>query len=164
MVHQQQSFHNSNEGVYLMPNKLFETLNQQVANFSVLYEKLHHYHWFVKGSDFFTLHEMFQKDYEEITELVDELAERLIQIGGVPVSTMVEYLKETTLVENQKEATSSDMMVRMLLSDYQHLVNELKNGTLTAAESEDKVTEDLFIGILTSLEKKIWLYKSFLNI
>lgn len=147
-----------------MASKLFGTLNQEVANFSVLYEKLHHYHWFVKGSHFFTLHEFFQKDYEEITEWVDELAERLIQIGGTPVSSLQEYLQETTLVENQKVSLTADEMVRSLVADYEHLINELKKGTVIASDENDKVTEDLFIRILSSFEKKVWLYKSFLNI
>lgn len=33
-----------------------ETLNKQIANWGVLYVKIHNYHWFVKGKNFFTLH------------------------------------------------------------------------------------------------------------
>lgn len=146
-----------------MSTELHHALNQQVGNFSVLYEKLHHYHWFVKGVQFFTLHEKFQADYEEITELVDELAERLIQIGGTPVSSLKEYLGVTSLTENQKETSDARSMVASLLKDYKQLVEEYKGAIEVADDADDNVTEDLLIGILASLEKKVWLYESFLT-
>jgi starvation-inducible DNA-binding protein len=146
-----------------MPEQLFRSLNLQVANFSVLYTKLHHYHWFVKGNSFFTLHEKFQKDYEEITEYVDELAERLIQIGGKPISTMKEYLIEASLKENHQQEDTADKMVTALVRDYQQVVEELSDTIETAGNVGDNVTEDLLISISSSLEKKIWLYNAFLN-
>lgn len=144
-----------------MTNKLHDFLNQEVANFTVLYEKLHHYHWFVKGSSFFTLHEKFEEDYTEVTGLVDVLAERLLMIGGVPISTLREYLERTTLQENQKNTKSSQDMVSNLILDYKQLVNELKVGIELAGDLGDSVTEDMFISISSSFEKKIWLYEAF---
>ncbi|MGN5650668.1 Dps family protein [Bacillus sp. Brlt_9] len=146
-----------------MTNKLHSFLNQEVSNFTVLYEKLHHYHWYVSGSGFFTLHEKFQADYEQITEFVDELAERLLMINGTPVSTLSEYLKLSTLTENQKSTTDAESMVKNLVSDYELIVKELKEGISIADELEDPVTEDLFIHITAELEKKIWMYKAYLS-
>lgn len=146
-----------------MTNNLISALNVQVANFSVLYEKLHHFHWFVKGSQFFTLHEKFQEDYEEVTELVDEIAERMIQIGATPVSSLKSYLETTTLTENQGTVIEAEDYVRLLLVDYKHLVSEFAILMDLAAEAGDKVTEDLFVGISKSFEKKIWLYSAFLG-
>lgn len=40
-----------------MSEKLLNVVNKQVADWTVLYVKLHNYHWYVKGKDFFTLHE-----------------------------------------------------------------------------------------------------------
>lgn len=146
-----------------MSNKLHNALNQQLSNFSVLYEKLHHYHWFVQGKQFFVLHEKFQEDYEELTDFIDEIAERLIQFGGKPVSTLKEYLEITTLSEDQKETKSSTSMVQNLLSDYKQLVSEIQEAIDLAGQYEDNVTEDLFIGISTSFQKKVWLYEAFLS-
>ena len=38
-------------------------LNQQVANWTVAYTKLHNFHWYVKGPNFFSLHEKFEELY-----------------------------------------------------------------------------------------------------
>lgn len=146
-----------------MTKELHQALNQQVANFTVLYEKLHHFHWYVKGKQFFTLHEKFQEDYEEVTELVDELAERLIIIGGTPVSSLRGYLESTTLSENQQEAKNANQMVQLLVADYRQLVAELKEAINFADDADDEVSEDLLIGISATLQKKIWFYSSFLE-
>ncbi|MBY8909064.1 DNA starvation/stationary phase protection protein, partial [Salinicoccus roseus] len=59
-----------------------EALNLQVANFTVLWTKLHNYHWYVKGHNFFSLHDKFEELYDTASTYVDELAERLLAIGG----------------------------------------------------------------------------------
>ena len=63
-------------------------LNKLVANLTVLYTKLHSFHWYVKGRSFYTLHEVFENYYNHTTESLDEVAERLLAIGGRPVSTL----------------------------------------------------------------------------
>lgn len=146
-----------------MSDKLYKALNQQVANLTVLYTKLHHYHWFIKGTDFFTLHEQFQKEYEEIAEMTDELAERLIMIGGTPLSTMKDYLKETTLKEDQGKLKTNKATVKNLVEDYEQLAKEIKEAIEVADDEDDDVTEDLLIGILKTFDKKIWMYKAFLG-
>jgi starvation-inducible DNA-binding protein len=75
-----------------MENQLVSILNKQIANWSVLYTKLHNYHWYVKGGQFFTLHVKFEEFYNEAGLHVDELAERLLAIGGKPAATLKEYL------------------------------------------------------------------------
>ena len=62
-----------------MNKQLVAAMNKAVANYNVLYMKLHHFHWFVKGPEFFTLHEKFEELYDEVTGYTDEIAERLLQ-------------------------------------------------------------------------------------
>ena len=40
-------------------------LNQQVANWTVAYTKLHNFYWYVKGPNFFSLHTKFEELYNE---------------------------------------------------------------------------------------------------
>jgi starvation-inducible DNA-binding protein len=70
-----------------MSKQLTDIVNKQIANWSVLYIKLHNYHWYVKGPQFFTLHEKFEQLYNEAALHIDELAERLLALGGAPVAT-----------------------------------------------------------------------------
>lgn len=142
-------------------NDLFNQLNKQVANFAVLNVKLHHYHWYVKGPQFFVLHEKFEELYNEVNELYDSFAERLITIGGNPVSNMKNYLALTSL----KEATALDskQMVNEVINDFKLLVLEIKQLTVIAQDHKDEQTVDLAIGTVANLEKHIWMLTAFLG-
>lgn len=138
------------------------SLNLQVANCAVLYMKLHNYHWFVKGEQFFTLHVKFEELYNEVTAHMDELAERLLTIGGRPVADLKSCLQQSSI----KEATGQESpteMVRTLYNDFNTIIKELEEGMAKADEQGDQTTSDLFLGIRSSLEKHNWMLKSFLG-
>src|SRR6476660_5675618 len=80
------------------------SLNTQVANFSVLYMKLHHYHWYVKGENFFTLHLKFEELYKEMASHFDTIAERMLSLGASPTATFKEQLQLASI----KEATGDE--------------------------------------------------------
>lgn len=71
-----------------MENQLMNKLNIQLANWNVINTKLQNYHWFVAGPDFFTLHAKFEEFYTEAQGNIDEIAERILAIGGKPVATL----------------------------------------------------------------------------
>ena len=82
-----------------MENTLFNVLNKQVANWTVLYTKLHNFHWNVKGPHFFTLHAKFEELYTEAAGHIDSLAERVLSIGGKPVGTLAACLNTASITE-----------------------------------------------------------------
>ncbi|AND37846.1 MULTISPECIES: Dps family protein [Cytobacillus] len=142
--------------------KLHAALNVQIANWSVLYTKLHRYHWFVKGPLFFTLHEKFEELYNEAAEVVDEAAERLLAIGGSPAATLKEFLSITTLEESNGEKKAEDM-VAALASDYRHIKEQLISLAQLAEEQEDQVTGDFAIGLMEKLDTHIWMLNAYLG-
>ncbi|WP_195696614.1 Dps family protein [Priestia megaterium] len=142
---------------------LENVLNQQIADFNVLYTKLHRFHWYVKGPQFFTLHEKFEEFYNETADYIDEYAERLLAIGGSPIATMKQFLQTATLSEDGDEQTSEEM-VETLINDYTLLVKSLKNGVEKAEATHDHVTADLFIGTIGNIEKHIWMLKAALPV
>ncbi|MBP2242425.1 starvation-inducible DNA-binding protein [Cytobacillus eiseniae] len=142
--------------------KLYSALNTQVANWSVLYTKLHRYHWFVKGPLFFTLHEKFEELYNESAAVVDEVAERLLTIGGEPVATMKEYLSIATIEETKGE-TSANEMVATLIEDYKHLKGELKELVELSEQYDNDSINDLAVGLLVKLDTHIWMLTAYLG-
>ncbi len=142
--------------------KLYEGLNKQVANFSVFFTKLHHYHWYVSGPSFYPLHEKFEQFYDEINELYDAYAERLLMIGGSPVSTLKGYLSLTSLKE-ASGVEKPEAMIKHILDDFKLLDGELKALLVIAQEQDDEVTSDIIIATLTSFEKHIWMLTSTLK-
>lgn len=141
--------------------ELHAALNRQTANWTLLGVKLHHYHWYVSGTQFFTLHAKFEELYTEAATYVDDLAERLLAIGGKPASSMTQYLALSEL----KEAVggeSAKEMVAQLIKDFAHVSEELKSAISAAEELSDQPTADLLIGIRTSVEKNAWMLNAYL--
>ncbi|MUT64554.1 Dps family protein [Paenibacillus sp. NEAU-GSW1] len=135
-------------------------LNKQIANWSVLYIKLHNYHWYVKGTQFFTLHVKFQEFYEEAALHVDEIAERLLALQGRPSATMAQYLS-TSSIKEASGSESAKEMVDSLVADFTTLIGELKEGMHVAQEAGDETTADMLLAIHTTLEKHVWMLRAF---
>lgn len=141
---------------------LTDVLNRQIANWSVLYIKLHNYHWYVKGPQFFTLHTKFEEFYTEAALHIDELAERLLALGGQPVATMTGCLELASVQEAQGQETA-EQMVQSTVDDFSQIVKELKEGMELAEAANDEITGDMFLAIHSSLEKHVWMLNSFLG-
>jgi starvation-inducible DNA-binding protein len=135
-------------------------LNKQISTWSVLYVKLHNYHWYVKGNQFFTLHAKFQELYEEAALHVDDLAERLLALGGKPVATMSGQLAQSSVKEASGEETA-EQMVDALIADFTTVIGNLKEGMAEAEQQGDETTADLLLAIHSSLEKHVWMLKAF---
>lgn len=142
--------------------KLIDIVNKQVANWNVLYVKLHNYHWYVKGPQFFTLHTKFEELYNEAALHIDELAERLLALGGKPLATMKDYLAVASVHEAKGNETAEEM-VEEIVRDFETMIQELKAGMDYAGEIGDETTGDMLLGIHQSLEKHVWMLKSFLG-
>ncbi|MGM9986045.1 MAG: Dps family protein [Bacillaceae bacterium] len=137
-------------------------LNKQLANWNVLYTKLHKYHWYVKGPHFFTLHEKFELYYNDANLMVDELAERILTIGGQPLATLRQYLEAATIQEDTEQLTAEEM-VASLLKDYTTIIEESRQVVALAEESGDEETADLFRDKIAALEKQNWMLNSYLG-
>ncbi|WP_058309142.1 Dps family protein [Gracilibacillus massiliensis] len=137
-------------------------LNNQIANLNVMYVKLHHYHWYVTGEQFFTLHNKFEELFGEAAIHIDELAERSLALGEKPVATMSGYL-ELASVQEAKGDESARSMVEIVSNDYAQIISELKQGMLAAESVNDETTGDILLAIHSSLEKHVWMLNAFLE-
>ena len=145
-----------------MSAALNKELNKQVATWSVMYTKLHNYHWYVKGPQFFTLHVKFEELYNEATLHMDEIAERLLTLGGKPVATLKEHLEQSDVTEATGKETT-DQMVETLVKDFDKIMKSLKKGMDEAAKDEDDMTEDILNAVYQSIEKHQWMLNAYLG-
>lgn len=138
-----------------------QLLNREVANLNVLYVKLHNYHWYVKGSNFFTLHNKFEELYNTVSLQMDEVAERLLTIKGSPAATMKEYL-DLASIQEASGGEDPKTMVQNLIEDFATLSEEYVEGIEAAEEAGDGPTADMLTGFQADLEKHIWMLRSYL--
>ncbi|OXM14166.1 Dps family protein [Paenibacillus herberti] len=140
--------------------KTREELNKQVASLGVLYMKLHSFHWNVTGPNFYTLHVKFEELYDAVTLMFDETAERLIAIGGKPVSTMKGMLSLSSIKE-ATEKEDADTMVRSVVEDFTLLASDLKKAAEAADKEDDPATADILTGMVEQLDKHRWMLEKF---
>lgn len=141
---------------------VIQAVNQQVANWTVLYTKIHNYHWYVKGRHFFTLHVKFEELYNEAGMIIDEFAERILALEGKPVATLKECLEMSTIKEAKGNEKEEDM-VSQLHDDFSKLVDELQQGIEVAEQEEDAATADMLTEVKKSLRKHMWMFKAYLG-
>lgn len=137
-------------------------LNSLLANYTIHYQKLRNYHWNVKGSDFFDLHEQFERQYTEALQNIDDIAERIRIFGKTPMSTLKEYLEISEIKETGSQLTS-DLMVRELLSDYRILLQFMFNVVDVAVQHSDSGTEEMVKVFINHMEKHHWMLSSFMS-
>jgi starvation-inducible DNA-binding protein len=142
-----------------MPTDTVKKLNTLVADFTVFYQKLRHYHWNVQGGQFFRLHEKFEELYTEVGDVIDELAERIVGLEGVPPHTLAHMLETTSLKEDE-ELPAASAMVKRTVADIETLNAALMDAINTAEAGDDRTTVNLLDGIHDGLEGHLWMLKS----
>lgn len=110
-----------------MSKELIQELNIQVSSWSVMYAKLHNYHWYVKGHQFFTLHTKFEELYNEATLHMDEIAERILTLGSNPVATLKQHLEQSVVKEASGQEKAEEM-VQTIANDYGKIMQSLKKA------------------------------------
>ncbi|MBE7718609.1 MAG: DNA starvation/stationary phase protection protein [Lacrimispora celerecrescens] len=146
-----------------MSKNLFEKLNEYLANQQVMYIKLHNLHWYVKGRSFFTLHAKLEELYDQTAQVMDDVAERLLALGGSPVASLKEALALTSVKELEDVPISSDETIKSLISDVEYWIRDTKEIVKLAEDDDDGATADQFNGYLAEYQKLLWMLKSYMS-
>lgn len=143
-------------------NKVIESLNKQLANHIVLWGKLHNFHWYVKGAHFFSLHTKFEELYDSASVKVDDIAERILAVGGQPIAKLSEALEESN-IDEAEYGLDDKAMVKQLIEDYKVIIAELRSGVKEAEAAGDDATADMYIAYIQEIEKNNWMLQAYLG-
>lgn len=141
-------------------SKVREALAQLLADFQIYYTNLRNLHWNVKGHSFFIMHEKYEEMYNSAAAHVDEIAERILQLGGTPESKFSEYLKIATIKELGKVECGKEAM-EYILGYFKNLIAQERALIALAGEANDDVTADLMTGYIAAQEKTVWMLLAF---
>lgn len=136
------------------------SLQQLLADFQVYYTNLRGFHWNIKGHDFFVLHSKFEELYNDAAAKVDELAERVLMLGGVPLSKFSDYLKVSRVVEVDKVSHGEEAL-KNILDSYRYFISEERKLLSLASEVKDEVTVALMSDYLKEQEKMVWMLTAY---
>ena len=130
----------------------------------ILYTKTRKFHWNVSGESFMELHKLFQSQYTELEEVIDEVAERISKLGGKTIGTTVEFAEQTRLKEHPNQYPDQKEMLKELLADHESIVVELRKDIDESSEkTKDAGTIDFMIKLLEQHETIAWVLRRYLN-
>lgn len=142
--------------------KVILALEQVLADAAVLYYKTHTFHWNVEDHNFYGLHLMFEKFYNEVWESLDEIAERIRAVGGKAPPSLASLLRKASLKETE-DVPDAVTMVMILRDDYRAVSEKTRKVAALAAEQGDGVTENMLEEKATALDKAAWMLEASLK-
>jgi len=140
--------------------QLIALMNQRLASAVDLQLQMKQAHWNVKGPSFIGLHELFDKVAEAVEGYVDEIAERVVQLGGVAEGTVRMAAAGTRLVEYSIEISEGLAHVEGVARALSTFGEEARNTINEADELEDSDTADLFTEISRGIDKWLWFVEA----
>jgi starvation-inducible DNA-binding protein len=143
-------------------NQLVDELNTLLANYQMFYQNLRGFHWNIQGPSFFELHIKFEELYNDAVMKVDEIAERVLTLGGTPLHTFSDYLKHSTIKEaaNVKDSTGT---VSTTLANFKTLLEIERRILELSGEADDEGTNSQMSDYITQQEKTVWMLTAYLG-
>lgn len=142
--------------------KTVEALQGLLADYQVFYTNLRGLHWNIQGHKFFMLHEKFEEMYDTVADQVDEIAERILMLGGVPAHNFSEYLKVATLKESGY-ITDAKESVQLILDTFGVLIKAQRAILEVAGEADDEATVAMMGDYISQQEKLVWMLVAYLS-
>ena len=145
-----------------MSDKLISELNQLLSDYHIYYQNMRGFHWNIKGKRFFDLHEKFEELYNDANVKVDEIAERVLTLGGTPLHTFEDYLNHVT-VPIGKNVKQDEQSVKLIVDSLTELLKIERQILDKSDEANDEGTNSMMSDFITEQEKTVWMMKAWLG-
>lgn len=144
--------------------KVAYELSRILADSFVLYTKTRNAHWNVEGADFYSKHKFFEDQYEQLDDIMDDVAERMRALGHYAPATLKAFLELTSLSEQSRSKNNSHGFIQELLRDHEAVIMNLRSRiNQFANEYHDAGTSDFVTGLMETHEKMAWMLRAHLN-
>ena len=138
-------------------NMLIDSLNGLLANQYVVFTKTLNYHWNLIGLQFYSIHTLLGTQYQELLQMMDELAERIRFLGGQPVGTVKGLSETATLSEKGGPVPDIVHILTSLSQSHEGIDEEIQGIYDIESLKRDRVSEDLMINLQKRHQKIIWI-------
>jgi starvation-inducible DNA-binding protein len=143
---------------------VIELLSNGLSNEIMLYTKTRKFHWNVYGESFMEFHKLFEAQYKELEEAIDEIAERINQLGGKTIGTTKEFGERTVIKESPGEYPDSMSMIRELLNDHETIIKQLRKDVDDCEDKyHDSGTADFLTQKMEDHEAIAWTLRRYFN-
>lgn len=138
-------------------------LNKLLADEAILYMQTRNYHWNVEGPNFSEMHLFYERQFTELDEIMDSVAERIRMIGHFTEARIGDFLKLTDLIE-QPNTNDQNGQLKNLLHSQETIIRKLRK-LITAFVEEDKDigSSDFATQLLGRHEKMAWMIRAYFS-
>ena len=134
-----------------------DVLNQLLADTITLRDLYKKHHWQVSGPTFYQLHLLFDKHYSEQNEMVDQIAERIMMLGGVSIAMAADVAEITLIPRPPKGREEVPVQISRLLEAHEIVLKEARAMAQEAAQAGDDGTNDLVVSsVIRTNEMQVW--------
>ena len=141
-----------------------DLLTNVLSDAVMLYSKTRKFHWNVKGESFMELHKLFESQYKQLEEAIDEIAERISKLGMPVIGTLKEFLQHTSLSEAPAKYPGKDGMLKELLTDHETVIKALRKCIDDCDEKyKDAGTADFLTGLMEGHETIAWTLRRYFH-
>lgn len=142
--------------------RMIDSLNQVLADSYTLLGLTHLAHWNVEGENFFSLHQAFENQYQDLFEAVDTIAERVRALGGYAVGGLSKLARMADMEEFAAPLAQKDYVAGLIVA-HEKLLSDAIQAREIAGQVNDLESQDLMIERIQGHEKTLWMLKSFLK-
>ncbi|HLV51318.1 MAG TPA: DNA starvation/stationary phase protection protein, partial [Flavobacterium sp.] len=118
--------------------------------------------WNIRGKRFFDLHVKFEELYNQAQLRIDEIAERVLTLGGTPLHSFEDYIEKNKLKVG-KNITQDDAAVELVIKSLTSLLKIERELLDKSDEINDEGTNSMMSDLITEQEKDIWMMQAFLG-
>lgn len=138
---------------------VINTFHQLFNDSVVLYFKTWSYHWNIEATNFFEIHKLFQEQYSDLEEAIDEIAERIRALGSLTRGNLLSIATDSTLKESSGGENCKEML-EQLINDNIKISNSFKNAAEVFEGEKDHASLDIIARRILSHDKNTWMLKS----
>jgi starvation-inducible DNA-binding protein len=131
-------------------------LNDLLSTYQVHYQNLRSLHWNILGTNFFELHTKYEQLYNRVQVIIDDLAERILTVGGLPLSKLKDYLKNSLIEENEL-IRDGEKGINYILSAQKEILIVERELLKLSAELDDEGTNAFLSDLIKEKEKINWM-------
>jgi starvation-inducible DNA-binding protein len=142
--------------------KVASQLNDLLANLQIFYMNTRGLHWNIQGEKFFELHVKFEELYNDLQLKIDEVAERVLTLGQVPLHSFEDYLNTASILPT-KDINDGKKAVENVLKAFETLLPIERSILAASGEMDDEGTNALMSDYIREQEKLVWMYSAFLK-
>lgn len=143
--------------------KVIDLLNQNLADIIDLQLQAKQAHWNVKGPNFISLHQLFDKVAAEVEGFADELAERAVALGGIALGTAKLAAANSRLQGYSPELTAGAGHVEALSKALAAFGKSVRDAIEVSGKAGDADTSDLFTEVSRGTDKLLWFVEAHLQ-